>query len=1025
MLESFSFRRRILSVALLLLLAFGGSAVAQLQSGNLYGTVKDEQGTALPGVSVTLAGVGAPTIQVSDQQGKFRFLGLSPGSYSVKAELEGFSPSEHQNLAVNVGRNTEIEITLPAAITDTLLVVADPAPLLDSRRLSTGATITKSELEKIPTSRDPWSILATAPGVLTDRINVGGNESGQQSAYTGPGSCGCQAVWSVDGVVITDMAALGSSPAYYDFDSFEEMQVTTGGADSTIASGGVVLNMVTKRGTNQWKGTARLIDTDKSYQSNLNFDRSELGTVGLHRSGVPEGIPGVPSTQKPQTSFKQGNRIVKVQDFGAEIGGPLVKDRLWVWGAYGRTKVDLLTIADVSDDTDLKSTNLKIDAKLANNNTATLFGLNSDKVKNGRNAGPTRPQETTWNQSKFGPDPTAAKVEDTHIFSSSFYLTGLFSKVNGGFQLVPQGGLDRNAYLDAGGIWHNTFRLNQTLRPQTQVKADASTFFNTGNLSHELKYGAGRRQVTVDSTSSWGTGINLDPSQAGLDRETFALARDAKPKIDQTFDDAYLQDTFTAGNLTANLGLRYDKQTGRNVSRTIQGSGLLSQVLPSVSYRGGDIGFSWSDITPRLGLTYGLGGEHKTLLRASFSRFADQLGAGNAGILNTLGGISYAYLYTTNLGSQRVGTGDLVDRTGDGRVDANDVLFYSRNVDPRDGSLLQSNGVSKDFSAQLTDEALFSVEHALLPEFVVGLNLTYRKIHNIVELDPLVFDNADAYCDNCLSSIGRRATSSDYERVTISSRNITDAGGHVVATVPLTTPDGKPYTLTYYRLREGLSTRNGIFQDNGGREQTYKGAALTFNKRLANRWMLRGNFSYSDWTWSKVPAADVENPTLVLGGGNQEGDAVLQGSGTASGSKGGVYINSKWSYTLNGLYQVAPDRPWGFNAALNAYGRQGYPVPYFQRVGLGANEQFAAIFAQATPRPDTYRLDDVHMLDARFEKEFTFSDIGLTLGVDCFNVFNKAYVLQRNHRLQQSTSDDVREISSPRVFRFGARLSFR
>jgi len=94
-------------------------------------------------------------------------------------------------------------------------------------------------------------------------------------------------------------------------------------------------------------------------------------------------------------------------------------------------------------------------------------------------------------------------------------------------------------------------------------------------------------------------------------------------------------------------------------------------------------------------------------------------------------------------------------------------------------------------------------------------------------------------------------------------------------------------------------------------------------------------------------------------------------------------------------------------------------------VTTDVNQQNASYNIQVTDRPDTYRLDDIHIVDARVEKEFTFSDFGVTLGVDVFNVFNEAYVLQRNHRLAQSTSDHVREVTSPRVLRFGARLSFR
>jgi hypothetical protein len=1010
---------RRIAVAALMLLVASGAAFAQLQTGNLYGTVKDDQGAALPGVTVTLAGGGAPQVQVTNAQGQFRFLGLGPGSYSLKAELEGFSTIDYPNITINVGRNTEIEVTLSAAVEDVITVTAE-SPLLDERRISTGATVNQTELEKIPTARDPWAILQSTPGVLTDRINVGGNESGQQSQYVGPGSGGDQAIWAVDGMVITDMAALGSSPAYYDFDSFEEMQVTTGGSDSTIATGGVVLNMVTKRGTNEWRGTGRYYLTDQDYQSDLDFDESQLGRTGLHRSGVPPGIPGATPTQTPQTSFKQGNRIVSVEDWGGEIGGPIVRDRLWVWGAYGLQEVDLLTIADVSDFTELETANLKLNAQITPANSATLFALNSDKVKIGRNAGPTRPQETTWNQQKFGDSPTAWKIEDTHIFSSNFYLTGLFSIVNGGFELAPQGGMIPTTFLDGGGQWHNSFQLYQTERPQEQYRADASNFFNTGSVSHELKFGAGYREAEVTTLSRWpGAGYILDAAAAATGFDLLVASRDAGPSINQDYTNVYLQDTLTIGNLTANLGLRYDVQGGENLDRTVRSNQLLPGVLPAVSYRGGDIGFEWETITPRLGLTYALGAERKTLLRASYSRFADQLGTATGSWLNPMGTQSYAYFYVAD----RAGTS--------GNVTLGDFLFsntspdlgFSGNVNPFTGGLLQSNAVENDINAPLTDELLFGVEHAILPEFVVGLNLTYRLLTDILDSELLVFDS-DPYSPTNLNSIGRPHRRSDYQQVTVSGRNIRRTDG-TLQFVPFTLPDGTPYTATYYVLRPEVFTRNGGLLENSDLEQEYVGASLVFNKRLANRWMLRGNFTWSDWEWSSVPDSELENPTDFLGGGEREGDPVLQGSGTGSGAKGGIYINSEWSYSVNGLYQIAPDRPWGFNVALNANGRQGYPIPYFHRFVTGANQQFAAYTVQVTGDVDEFRLDDIHMVDARVEKEFTFSDVGLTFGVDVFNVFNEAYIIQRQHRLQLGTSNNVTEITSPRVLRFGLRLSFR
>jgi len=976
---------RIVAVAALLLLAVGGTAFAQLQTGNLYGTVTDDKGASLPGVTVTLTGQAAPQVQVTNAQGQFRFLGLPPGNADLKAELEGFSTIDYPNIVINIGRNTSIEVKLSPAVEDVITVTAE-SPLLDERRISTGATISQTELEKIPTARDPWAILQTTPGVLTDRINVGGNESGQQSQYIGPGSQGDQAVWSVDGVVITDMAATGSSPAYFDFDAFEEMQVTTGGSDTSISTGGVVLNMVTKRGTNEWRGSGRYFTADQKWQSDLGSGKVDLA-------------PG-------QASFNPGNRSGTVKDYGAELGGPIVKDRLWVWGSYGQQKVDLLTILNRSDKTTLKTENVKLNGQILPSNSATAFYFNNDKVKIGRNASPTRPQETTWDQGHFGKTPTAAKVEDTQIFSSSFYLTGLYSIVNGGFALVPEGGLNTTAYQSQDGVWHNTYVLSQTERPQKQFKGDASSFFNTGSLSHELKFGAGYRTAKVTSLSTWG-GVGYVQNGgnfAGLPTTLYItnLSRAGGASVENKYTSAYAQDTLTVGNLTANIGLRYDRQGGENLARTLPANPLTPDLLPAVSVGKSDAGFTWTNVTPRLGLTYALGADRKTLLRASFSQFADQLSNSYTSFINPLGSQSYLYFYAYN----PVG-GPNVTRNQIG-----DFGSASANYNPFTNGLLQSNAVDRNLEAPLTNEVLLGVEHAILPEFVVALDLTYRRLTNLLETNRLVFDDTDPLSATNVNRVGRPSVRSDYV--------------HCVGTQcpTVTLPNGQSRTLDLYLLRAGLSSRNGTFLYNGDREQTYKGASIVFNKRLANRWMLRGNVTYSDWTWSKVPASDLPDPTPTLNGGNREGDQVLQGSGTASGAKGGVFINSKWAYSVNGLYQIAPDHPWGFNFALSLTGRQGYPAPYFTSVRLPSREG-GTVFIQSTDRPDTFRLDNINILDARLEKEFNFSDFGLTLGVDCFNVFNEAYVQQRTLSLTSTRKNFVTEITSPRIFRLGARLSFR
>ncbi len=419
----------------------------------------------------------------------------------------------------------------------------------------------------------------------------------------------------------------------------------------------------------------------------------------------------------------------------------------------------------------------------------------------------------------------------------------------------------------------------------------------------------------------------------------------------QTFTQGYAQDTLTSGNLTANLGLRYDRQGGKNLPEVAPANPVRPDLLPASSYAGGPIGFTWTSWSPRVGLTYALGKDRSTLLRGSYARFADQLSAdaNHASILNPMNTPSYYYALTTNPGDGHVTPGQIFPGFG-----------YSGNVFPANpAQLLIFNAVDKGLNAPTTDEFLVSAEHALLPEFVVGVNLTYRRQSNLLQEDQLVFDGPNP---GIPGDVGRVATRADYVPVTVNA----------------VLPNGSSVPVTYFVLRPGVSTGQGVFLHNGDYETTFKGAALTFNKRLSNRWMVRGNFSYNDWYYSK--AGDRPDPTVQLAGGItdgnyvRQGDQVLQGSGTASGSKAFVFINSKWSFALNGMYQISPDRPWGFNLAGNLTGRQGYPDPFFIKRG-----------------------------------------------------FNEAFVLQRRDRTFTTANNAgfVTEVLSPRIFRFGARLSFK
>ena len=988
---------RVLAVLAIAALAFTPVADAQTATGNLNVVVNDDEGNRLPGVTVTVVGQGADKVRVTDARGQAFFPGLDPASLDMTAALDGFSTVEYPGVVVNANRTTTIEVTLTPAVEEVITVTSE-SPLLDENKIQSGTTVSQIELEKIPTARDPWSILNQTPGVAVDRINVGGNESGQQSSFTAPGVSDDENSFLVDGVEITDMAAVGASSTYFDFDQFTEMQFGTGGADVSKSAAGVSVNLITKRGTNEFRGSARFLRTDDNmfdvFQQSVPIKQAPNGDLG----------PG-------QTTFI-GNSINQVTEYGFEAGGPVVRDKLWFWGSFGTNDIKNRTggasQAQIqSDDTILENTSFKVNAQISSNNSALGSWNNGNKLKFGRNAGPTRPAPTTWNQR--GPS-AIIRFEDTHVFSSSFFLGGTYGKVDGGFQLVAQGVIAGGGITtapetawDANGVWQNSYISGGSSRPSEEWKLDGSYFFNTGDVSHELKFGARLREFETVSPFFWpGRDIfHVDGDLFGIPDPFDLLFAHAgqTPLITQEYTSAWVQDTISSGNWTINAGFRYDLQEGRNEQFTRDPNPAFGDVLGALNFPGEDFVFDWTDISPRIGATYALGPERKTLLRASFSQFPEQLQTGDGSRQNPISD-TYATFVFVDEDGDAFWDGDCGGTFGDGSGCTGEDIFLDF-VSPTVNELVVSNRTDPGYDAPITDELLLSVEHAFLPEFVVGVNATFRSTGDVEETRLLIEDPVTGQI--------RTATAGDY----VVDRIVT---GDL--------PGGGTYSAPQYTLFCGRGCRTGgSLLLNGDREQNYEGFGVTFTKRLSNRWMARGYFNFGETEWD-VPASYTANqdPTDFEGGFDNDGGLfAVQAAG--SGAKQDVFIQSSWQYNLNGMYQVAPDRPWGFNVAANIFGREGTPLPYYHRVrgsdGLSRD-------VQVTPEVDTFRSDDILTVDLRLEKEFAATgNVGFTVSLDAFNIFDEDYVLQRRRQLNTGNADWLTETLSPRVWRIGVRLNWR
>ncbi|HVL66230.1 MAG TPA: TonB-dependent receptor [Vicinamibacterales bacterium] len=942
-----------LAVLCAMIMAFTTPSAAQQFTGRIDVTVTDSTGAILPGVTVEVTGPQNHTA-VTDARGEARFLNLPPGTYAVAAKLQGFNEYINKNVPVVVGQSSPLRISLGVGGVTQAIDVTAETPVIDPKRTTTATNVTYEELQQIPSSRDPWVVLQTVPGVIVDRVNVGGAESGQQSNYQAKGAAGGENTWTIDGVPITDMSALGSSPTYYDFDMFQEMQVTTGGADPTMATPGVGLNFVLKSGSNTPRGSARIYYEDESMQAN-NLPDDLKATLG--------GVTG------------KGNRISKYQDHGFELGGPLWRDRLWAWGAYGDTDVTLLTLANTPDRTLLENYSFKGTGQISQAIRGNFTYYRGEKLKYGRSAGPTRPPETTWNQ---GGPTQLYKGEGNFVIGNNFFVTARQSYVDGGFFLTPQGGLDKNMiYSDDAGIGRNSWYEYRTIRPQWNTQADGNFFMGR----NEFKFGFGWRKADVDSAYTVpGNGIityhagypNMIAEVTAWNNFTATTGR---------YLSGYFGDTITFDRMTLNLALRWDRQSSSVRAISQKGNPIMPQFLPDLTGNAFDDAVVWNSLTPRIGLTYALTEDRRTIGRLSYATFASQMNAGQGGFFSTVG-FRGVYIY------------NVIDRNGNRTVDAEEIAgrapqnWYGFSM-ANPANVSQPIHTIGDYSTPLTHEFIVGADHELMTNFGVSASFTWRNFTNF----------------NWRPVQGLRAD--DYVQLGTFTGTFPQVGtvsvpyfGVTAATMPASR------TATEYIDREGYSQR-------------YWGIELSATKRLSNRWMARFGFSTNDHREYFDGPNSRTDPTPTVASPNKDGGLVMRQTG-GSGKSGIFMVLPQYQFILTGLYQA----PWGINLAANMLNRQGYATPYNRSlVATGDPLQNNKTLLLVGDVGDQ-RLPAVTSLDLRLGKEFAFGRTRWNVDIDVFNALNSNVVLGRQYDLRLTTADQVREIMNPRILRLGLRFNF-
>jgi len=665
------------------------------QYGNISGLVTDQEGRALPGANVTLEGEFAPKLVVTSESGIFRFLNLSPGKYIVKCELPGFNTHIQENIIIQVGVNVNLKVKMTPATTVKEVRIVEQSPVVDSKETGTTTNVQDIALKEIPTARDPWVVMQAAPRISGSRENVGGSRSGQQIGAIARSNVGGSGMYFLDGIEITDQSSGGgSSPMYFDFDTFEEMQVVTSGQDASVQTGGVAINMVTRRASNKFKAVGRIFWTGEELQGNNLTD--ELIDAGL-----------------------KGDRIKQIMEYGIQGGGPIFKNKLWAWFGAGMQDIRRLAINDTPDTCKIPGFNLKLNWQPNQKNVFEFVIILTRKLNPGRGASATRPYETTLDMKAKN---LPIKLEYQHNFSDNFMINTKVHAFPRCWGQVAFGGKDVQPSTDLvtdqnWGSW-DYFDRNM---PAYSVSSDANYFVEKAlGGSHEFDFGVEYRLAASENKADMAGGArkyywNGVPYSAQMYREASGDRQVGRYS-------AYIKDTFAIDRLTIDIGARYDIEKAMNNATEIKAASLIPDFLPSISVGAIDPGFKWTHFSPRLGLTYDIAGDGKMIIRGSLARYANHLGASLATDVSPTASSWASYYWNDKNGDDIARIDELVG------YPLNGLIAYS-GFDPYNlGTVMTSpNKIDPNLKPPLTYEAIVGIEREFFTDFSMAANFVIRR----------------------------------------------------------------------------------------------------------------------------------------------------------------------------------------------------------------------------------------------------------------------------------------------------------
>jgi hypothetical protein len=618
-------------------LAVTGFASAQERFGALTGRVTDQQGAAVPGVAVTATNTQTGEVRtfVTDANGVYNAAALVPGRYTVAFELTGFAKVERPDINVLLGRTFELDAQMRVgAVTEVVEVTAQATPLVDTRSTLVAHNVTAEEFDRMPKGRSFQSVAMTAPSVNSGIIEGG---------FQVNGASGSENQFTVDGVA-TNSLLNGHSRQDTVFEYLQEVQVKTVGIPAEFGGAlGGVISAVTKSGGNRFTG-----------EGHYYYLGSALSAGPVQRLVLS------PVDDRTVRYIQDEEQTDNRHEIGGSLGGPIVRDRLFFFGSYSPRLVRRTNEyafnngTETGDPVDQEQTitqaygKVSFSSRRVNAYFGALFtpttsegtllaytGLGPQFTSTSRAAyepNRTRGFETTQRNFTGNVDfnitnSTFLSVKAGHFYDN-YADTGVPSTVPFRYLRTTDGIPGIPANLQGGVLFSNTPAVvisDHDTTKQTYVQADFNAAFNAGGF-HTLKVGTGVRRNVNDVEQRypngdrggridvyWGSTFTSSVPGVGAGRGAFGYYEvhdfGTFGVAEANITHLYAQDQWTVGNLTLNLGVRFE-----------------NEVIPSfrTDLKENAVEFGFGDkIAPRVGAAYDLFGDGRVKIFGAYGRYYD------------------------------------------------------------------------------------------------------------------------------------------------------------------------------------------------------------------------------------------------------------------------------------------------------------------------------------------------------------------------------------------------------------------